>query len=270
MKRHPDEIAAKMHEALRDKEFKLYLQPKIDLKTKSTAGAEALVRWIDKKGEILFPNEFIPVFEQNGFCIFLDDYMLEQTCQLIRQWMENGIEPIPISVNQSRLIFFQPDYTARLQQLMETYQIPRGILILEITEGIALEKEQHLTARLTQIQNLGIQISMDDFGTGYSSLTMLGSLPIDELKLDRGFLLKASDPADTRSRIILQHIFQLAKSLNLPTVAEGIETVEQETFVRNWGGSYGQGYLYDRPMPVKEFNTKYMRGNFNEKTDFII
>ena len=153
---------------------------------------------------------------------------------------------------------------------METYQIPRGILILEITEGIALEKEQHLTARLTQIQNLGIQISMDDFGTGYSSLTMLGSLPIDELKLDRGFLLKASDPADTRSRIILQHIFQLAKSLNLPTVAEGIETVEQETFVRNWGGSYGQGYLYDRPMPVKEFNTKYMRGNFNEKTDFII
>lgn len=140
MKRHPDKIAAKMHEALRDKEFKLYLQPKIDLKTKSTAGAEALVRWIDKKGEILFPNEFIPVFEQNGFCIFLDDYMLEQTCRLIRQWMKNGIEPIPISVNQSRLIFFQSDYTARLQQLMETYQIPRGILILEITEGIALER----------------------------------------------------------------------------------------------------------------------------------
>lgn len=259
MKRHPCNITEnQMHQALREEEFKLFLQPKVHLKNGTVTGAEALVRWISSDGRTFFPNDFIPLFEQNGFILSLDHYMLKQACRLIQFWIKHDFRPVPISVNQSRQTFLQPDYFSRLQDLIKTWQIPDGFLILEITEGIALENEQELNALLTQIRTLGIQISMDDFGTGYSSLTVLGNLEIDELKLDRGFLLKASEPSNSRARIIMEYTLQMANRLQIPTVVEGIETWEQAELSQSLGSIYGQGYLYGKPMPVEEFHTRYI------------
>lgn len=256
-RKQEDIIEARMHQALRAAEFKLFLQPKVHLKSGTVTGAEALVRWISDDGQTFFPNDFIPLFERNGFCVSLDHYMLKQACCLIQFWIKHDFRPVPISVNQSRQTFLQPDYFSRLQDLIKTWQIPDGFLILEITEGIALENEQELNALLTQIRTLGIQISMDDFGTGYSSLTVLGNLEIDELKLDRGFLLKASEPSNSRARIIMEYTLQMANRLQIPTVVEGIETWEQAELSQNLGSIYGQGYLYGKPMPVEEFHVKY-------------
>lgn len=259
MKRHPCNITeTQMRQALREEEFKLFLQPKVHLKNGTVTGAEALVRWISSDGRTFFPNDFIPLFEQNGFILSLDHYMLKQACRLIHFWIKNHLPPVPVSVNQSRQTFLKPDYVSRLQELIKTWQIPDGFLILEITEGIALKNEIELNSLLSQIRTLGILTSMDDFGTGYSSLTVLGNLRIDELKLDRGFLLNAAEPSNTRARIIMEHTLQMAARLQIPTVTEGIETKEQAELARNLGSIYGQGYFYGKPIPAEEFHNKYI------------
>lgn len=252
-------VESRMHRALKDHEFQMFLQPKIDLKTQSTAGAEALVRWKPSKGRMLFPNDFIPLFERNGFCAQLDRYMIRQACRLLRQWIDDGKQVLPISVNQSKTTIFQAGYGNNLRKLLREYRISPGLITLEILEDAALYGADTLSELIHELKTLGVRISMDDFGTGYSSLTLLGNLPIDELKLDREFLWKASE--NPRSRIIIEHILQLAKRLELSTVAEGIETPEQAEMVQIMGGDYGQGYLYSKPIPSEEFTTQYAEQN---------
>ena len=251
-------IESHMHQALAKEEFKLFLQPKKNLKTGELESAEALVRWKPDDGRLLFPNQFIPLFEQNGFCVELDLYMVEQACRLIRSWIDCEIVPIPISVNQSKLLFFEPDYVQTLEGILERYQVSPKFIILEILEGLALENVEELNEKISQLQEAGFRISLDDFGSGYSSMNTLSRLKINELKLDRGFLLSAAGPEHEKSRLIMGQIIQLSHQLDISTVSEGVETAEDEEFIRSIGCDVGQGYFYHRPISAKEFHEIYM------------
>lgn len=253
-------VESHMHQALENREFRMYLQPKIDLATGELGGAEALVRWTTGSGRVLYPDQFIPLFEKNGFSVSLDLYMVECACRQLRAWMEADIQPVPLSVNQSKLLFFEADYIQNLQDLIDRYQIPAKWITLEILEGLALENAGELNARIGQLQAIGFRISMDDFGSGYSSLNTLSNLTIDELKLDRGFLMEAADKSDPRARIIMEQVVQMARQLGISVVVEGVETRENEALIRSLGCDYGQGYYYSRPITVEEFTAKYWGG----------
>ncbi|WP_164489147.1 GGDEF domain-containing protein [Ruminococcus sp. Marseille-P6503] len=252
-------IESHMHQALKDGEFKLFLQPKKDLHSGMLSGAEALVRWKTNDGRMIFPDQFIPLFERNGFCAKLDTYMLEQVCKQIDSWIKTGIEPIPISVNQSKLMFFESDYVGTLIALINKYNIPAQLITLEILEGLALNNIEEINAKILQLQGEGFRISLDDFGSGFSSLNTLGKLKIDELKLDRDFLLNASDQEQKRVRLIMQQTILMAGQLGISTVAEGVETPENEALICELGCDIGQGYLYSRPISAADFDKRYMK-----------
>ena len=254
-----NDIESHMHQALLDGEFQMFLQPKKDLRSGELAGAEALVRWRTSDGRMIFPDQFIPLFERNGFCARLDLYMAEQACRRIRSWMDRGIAPIPLSVNQSKRLFFEPDYVQSLTDLARAYGIPPRFITLEILEGLALENVDALNEKIGQLQAVGFRISLDDFGSGFSSLNTLGKLRIDELKLDRGFLLGVSSREQDRVRLILKEIVQIARQLSISTVAEGVETAEDERLIREVGCDLGQGYLYGRPVSADAFDAAFMQ-----------
>lgn len=246
-------IEAHMEQALKDGEFKLYLQPQNCFKTGRLGGAEALVRWITAEGEMIYPDQFIPLFEKNGFCSELDFYMVEQVCRQMCEWRDMGKEMIPVSVNQSKLVFYKEDYVERLCRIVEKYNILPEMLTLEILEGMSLENVKQLNERILEMKAKGFKISMDDFGSGYSSLNTLSSLDIDELKLDRVFLLKMSGEKKEKQQIIMKQIVEMAKKMDIITVAEGVETKEQEVFICEAGCDYGQGYYYSPPVSAQEF-----------------
>ena len=259
-------IESHMHQALKDKEFRMFLQPKMDMRTGKLGGAEALVRWIPKDGTIIYPNQFIPLFESNGFCSSLDMYMVENVCRKIREWIDAGITPVPISVNQSKILFYEEDYVENLCAALERYRIPGDLITLEILEGLAAGNIDELNEKIDQLKEKGFRISMDDFGSGYSSFNILGKLHIDELKMDRVFLSAITGKEDERQKIIMAQVVDLAKKLRISTVAEGVETKENETLIRTLGCGYGQGYYYSRPIDEDEFDRKYMeKGNGNHE-----
>ena len=237
----------------------MFLQPKINLKTGKLGGAEALVRWLKKDGDMIYPNQFIPLFESNGFCARLDMYMVEQVCRRIRKWIDEGIEPIPISVNQSKLLFYEEDYVESLCRLIEKYRIPARLITLEILEGLAIGNVEELNNRISSLQEKGFRISMDDFGSGYSSFNTLGKLKIDELKLDRVFLIEITNEKENRQRIIMEQVVDLTKRLKISTVVEGVETRENEVLIQSFGCDYGQGYYYSRPVSADEFEEKFLK-----------
>ena len=250
-----EDVILHMHAALRAKEFELYLQPKVDVSTGRLASAEALVRW-HRDGRMLSPGLFIPIFDKTGFSFYLDRYMLQEVGRLIRGWRERGIAPIPVSVNQTKITFYNETYINYLKWIKETYGIPDGGMILEILESMAVDNLGEANRILDEARSLGYRISMDDFGSGYSSLNVLAKLKLDELKIDQTFLRNMGP--EGKERIILQMIIDLSRRFGISTVVEGVETREQEAMVRSMGCSLGQGYLYSRPLPAKEFTERFM------------
>lgn len=248
-----------MEQALENGEFKLYLQPKIRLSDGTAAGAEALVRWHTEDGTFFFPGEFIPLFETNGFCVRLDLYMVEQACKQIRSWLDRGIAPIPISVNQSRLLFMEENYVDNLTKILEKYGVSPSLIVLEILEGMAAQNLSALNERIKQLHCAGFKVSMDDFGSGYSSLNTLSQLTLDELKIDQSFLRGIAQENDEKRWTILKQIVLLAQKLNITTVVEGIETQENAQRMAEFGCEYGQGYFYSKPICAQEFSEKYMK-----------
>ena len=253
-------IERHMNQALRDGEFEMFLQPKKDLRSDTLAGAEALVRWRTTGGRMIYPDQFIPLFERNGFCMQLDLYMVEQACRQIRVWLGRGVTPIPISVNQSKQLFFKPDYVQALKAMVRKYGISARLITLEILESLALENVDALNGIILQLHAEGFRISLDDFGSGFSSLNALSRLKIDELKLDRAFLLNLSPQEQARSQLIIKEIVQMARLLSIATVAEGVETAEDEGMIRALGCDFGQGYLYSRPVSAADFDRIFMQG----------
>lgn len=259
MSRKKMSIEAHMQTALEQEEFKLYLQPKAELQTDRIIGAEALVRWQKPDGSFLFPDEFIPIFEANHFCVKLDMYMVKQVCQLLQSWIQQGITPIPISINQSKRLFAKQNYTDMLEKIVDHYNVPHHLITLEILEGIATEDLEQLRQQIENLQEKGFRVSIDDFGSGYSSLNMLYELKIDELKLDKGFLRKVSHEDRHRRMIILEQTISFSEKLDIVTVAEGIETAEDRDTMRKLGCHIGQGYFYSKPLPAEAFFEKYMK-----------
>ena len=246
-------IEDNMNQALENGEFVMYLQPKCNLANGGIVGAEALVRWIMPGHGIVPPNDFVPVFERNGFIIKMDQYIWEEACKLIRKWMDAKITPLPISINVSRRHLRDINFIQILDSLIEKYQIPKSLLEIEITETV---NEAGISESMQQLKDHGFTLLMDDFGSGYSSLNTLKDTQFDVIKIDRSFLQDFIGSA--RGQRIVEHTIQMAKSIGLDMIAEGVETKDQADFLQNCGCNTAQGFYYAKPMPVEEFEKLYI------------
>lgn len=251
------QIENKMEYALANNQFKVYLQPKYHLRKNRIEGAEALIRWIDPDEGILPPDQFIPLFEKNGFILNIDIYVFQQVCIAIRKWINNDIEPMVISVNLSRSYLDNPYFLEIFEQLIHKYQVPPKYIELEFTETIVYDNLEHLIGLINEIHRIGFTCSLDDFGSGYSSLNMLKNVPVDVLKLDKGFFDDDDQIQNghkiARADAVVESVLDLAKRLNMKTVSEGIENQEQVAFLRNANCDMVQGYIFSKPLPIKDF-----------------
>lgn len=245
------EIEKDMHRAMGAGEFEVYLQPKYDLVTKKMVGAEALVRWIKEDGSTIYPDEFIPVFEKNGFIRQLDFYMLEHVCAMLRRRLAEHKKCLPISVNQSRVLLNSDTYTTDVAFVLNSYNTPPDLIELELTERIFSDSLDDMADMMGVLKDLGVKWSIDDFGTGYSSLNLLKKLPVDIIKIDKAFL----DETETSnvSKIIIRKTVELTRELDKMVVCEGVETEAQANYLKEIHCDVAQGYLYARPMPMDEF-----------------
>ncbi len=245
------EIESRMENALANGEFKVYFQPKYNLDTGSIAGAEALCRWIPDDGKAIYPDEFIPVFEENGFIMKLDYYMLNKVCEMIQKRQREGKENVRVSVNQSRVLLNDEQYQDKVAAVLARHGSPGQFIELELTEMIFQDDLTEFANIMDQIRGLGIKWSIDDFGTGYSSLNLLKELPVDIIKIDKSFL----DEAETSetSKIIIRKTVELTQELDKHVLCEGVETESQAEYLREISCDMAQGYLYARPMPMDQF-----------------
>ena len=245
------EMENRMHDALGRDEFVVYLQPKQSLKKAAIGGAEALVRWRAPEG-LIPPNDFIPLFEQNGFIVDLDLHVFEKVCAMLRKWLDNGVTPVPVSVNMSRVHLADPQFLERYETIRRAYDVPPELLEIELTESLVFENPHLLVQFIERIRAHGYHCSIDDFGSGYSSLNLLKDMNVNVLKLDRVFF--ASQEADNaRERTVIVSVIDLAKKLSMGTVAEGVETTRQVEFLQQAGCDMVQGYVFSRPVPLAEF-----------------
>uniref|UniRef100_UPI003AB2AEB0 EAL domain-containing protein n=1 Tax=Selenobaculum sp. TaxID=3074374 RepID=UPI003AB2AEB0 len=237
--------------ALESGQFEFYLQPKCSIDTGNIVGAEALVRWRHPMKGLISPGKFIPVFEKNGFILKLDVYIWESVCKLLRQWIDEGRQPMPISVNVSRINLYNPKLCDILIGLVEKYQLEPYLLELELTESAYTENEKLLVSIIERLRGYGFRILMDDFGSGYSSLNILKNLPVDVLKIDLHFL-GGSDKFN-RGGNILTSVVRMAKWMALPVIVEGVETREQVDFLCSIACTTAQGYYFSPPIPVLDY-----------------
>lgn len=253
--RKQENVESRMHEALDNHEFRPYLQPKWNMETDHIAGAEALVRWVNSDGTVIPPDEFIPVFEKNGFIEQIDFYMLDMICGYIRRMIDEGREVYPVSINQSRYLLYDPNYILKVQEIMLKHRVPKGLIELEITETVFFNEKDRMLEVMRNLKEFNMNLSIDDFGSGYSSLNLLRDIPFDVLKIDRGFLDESTQSES--GKFILRKIVEMAEGLNLKVICEGVETHEQVEMLLDIGCVYAQGFLYSRPIPLEEFMEKY-------------
>ena len=246
-------IEQEMYQALMNKEFKVYYQPKMYANSEELYGAEALVRW-EHNGKMIPPSEFVPLFEKNKFILKLDVYVFEQVCNDMKKWKEKySKEPI-ISVNVSRDHFLDEHFLEKYMIIASKYGIDTNKIDLEITESATVEAGIDIIEIMNKMKKLGFLISIDDFGTGYSSLSTLQDMPADILKIDKSFV----DRIGKNEKNMVDYILIIAKELKLTTIAEGVETKEQKDYLLEKGCDIIQGYYYAKPMPEEEFE-EYMK-----------
>ncbi|MGD1820403.1 MAG: two-component system response regulator [Pleomorphochaeta sp.] len=249
-------IVSEMDEAINDRQFIIYYQPKWDMETNSIIGFEALVRWIHPKYGFMSPADFIPIFEKNGFITKLDMYVWDSVCNQMRVWLDKGYKVYPVSVNVSRNDLYSEDLVNKVNDLLIKYNLPTTLLHLEITETVYAQSQLQLRQVVDSLSKSGFVIEMDDFGSGYSSLNMLNTLSVDIIKLDLLFLNKKnSDLKNNKS--ILKLIVNIAKEMNLDLIAEGVETQEDVKKLLEIGCKKAQGYYYAKPMPAEEIEKLY-------------
>ena len=249
------ELEQMMHSALEKDEFKLFIQPKHRVSDGALGGAEALVRWISEEKGFISPGRFIPLFEKNGFVGPVDNYILEQLCIFQRSRLRKGYKTVPISVNVSRVQLSNPNLAQEICDIVDKYSVPHKYIDIELTESACFDDMDVLIDTIKQLRSMGFPVSMDDFGSGYSSLNLLKELPFDTLKIDGEFFRNVTDA--NRANIVVKNIIDLAKSLNMTVVAEGIETQEQVDFLKTTECDLIQGYFYSKPISAKDFE-QYM------------
>ncbi len=248
------EITNQMENALLSDEFVVYLQPKMDLARDGIAGAEA--RWVRGDGRILMPDEFIPIFEKNGFILKMDYFVYETVCKKMREWLDRGGKVMPVSVNVSRVHLMEEDFVGEVLRLVDQYGIDRNLLEFELTESIFLDNTEVALVFMSRIRDLGFNASIDDFGAGYSSLSLLKDINMDVLKLDKEFFRKGDMKRE--DQIIVSSIINMAKQLNVKVLSEGVETTMQSEFLKAMDCDMAQGFLFSKPMPIEDFEKKYI------------
>lgn len=245
------EIAGIMEGALADEQFLVYYQPQYNHATGSLVGAEALVRWKHPERGLISPGLFIPIFERNGFITQLDLYVFGHVCAFLRKCMDQKIPIVPVSSNFSQYDIFQPRFVEKLEELRMKYDVPVKYLRVEITESAIVGGSDRVNEIVKRLRECGYVVEMDDFGSGYSSLNVLREVDLDVIKLDMLFLSEKAN--NNRGGTIISSIVRMAKWLDMPVIAEGVETMGQADFLRSIGCEYIQGYLYSKPLPEEEF-----------------
>ncbi|WP_167954762.1 putative bifunctional diguanylate cyclase/phosphodiesterase [Anaerosporobacter faecicola] len=246
------QMAKEMNYALEHHQFLMYLQPEIDLHIYRIVAAEALVRWNHPTKGLLSPYQFIPLFESNNFIIKLDYYIWENACKTIRHWIDNKIQPVPISINVSPIHFDQPKFVDVLNSYIEKYKIPKNMIELELPERAFADLTLDIIKTIKTLRSEGFILCIDNFGSYHSPLNLLKDLPIQVMKLDRKFLMQNTSTEDGLT--IIRYLNAMAKELNLTVVAEGVETNEQANFLTEIGCDLAQGYFFAQPMAVRDFD----------------
>lgn len=228
-------------------EFQLYYQPQLSLESKKIIGVEALLRWQREDGEMMLPGKFIPLLEETSLIVSVGEWILRQACADHITWKNNGKGSIPISVNLSARQFRDQDLVEMIRRVLGESGTDPSMIELEITESCVMEDPEMALHILQECHNMGMRVAIDDFGTGYSSLSYLKKFPLDVLKVDQSFV--ADLPEDEDDAAIVDTIIAMGHRLNLVVIAEGVETEEQATFLREHGCDNVQGYFYGYPMP---------------------
>lgn len=251
-------VTLSMEPALKNKEFEMYLQPKIAIKNNEVAGGEALVRWNHPKYGLIPPNTFIPIMEQSGFIQKLDFFMLEEACQFLKDCSKKGIPQIPISVNFSKAHLDNSHLVEQIFQTVNAVGINTNMIEIEFTESIFIEGFDRLVEIVKDLKLLGFHVSLDDFGSAYSSLNCLKELPIDIIKIDKGFLQESTN--SEKGKLIIAKVVELIKSLRMISIMEGVETHDQVDFLRKLSCDFIQGYYYAKPLQQEAY-IEYLKNN---------
>lgn len=247
--------------ALSNGRITYHLQPQVDMKTGEIIGAEALTRWIDKDSSLISPATFIPALEESGFVVTLDKYIWQGVASWLRERINRGLRVVPISLNVSRVDILVCDVAEHMGALAAQYNLPPELMRIEITETAYTGESEAVDKLTANLHARGFSTYMDDFGTGQSTLAMLKNVNVDVIKLDRAFVPVGGDHG--RSTQIISSMLEMAHSLHLPVVVEGVETNEQANMLRQMGARYAQGFLYYSPMPAKDFEVLLDGGNNN-------
>ncbi len=250
-------LEQKMGPALKNGEFVPFIQPRFDLFRQAVVGGEALVRWIEPDGTMYTPDRYVPFFERNGFITELDFAVFCSVCGKLRQWLDEDRPVPPISVNVSRRHLEYPDFVERYGSVIRHYDIPKGLVELELTESVAYFDMKRLKTVLRGLQRYGFVLSLDDFGSEYSSLNILKELPVDIVKLDRMFF---GERQSDRERVVIESCVEMCHRLGIMVVCEGVEKQEQVDFLRGIGCRLIQGYWFAKPMPVSEYEKMIFGG----------
>ena len=246
-----------LRRALERHEFLLHYQPQYDLASGALTGVEALIRWQHPELGLVPPGRFIGVAEESGLIVPIGDWVLREACQQAVRWQQSGLPPLTLSVNLSAIQFKRGNVEQSVARALAESGLTPGLLELELTESILIQNVESVLGSVRQLKQMGVKLAIDDFGTGYSSLSYLKQLDIDQLKIDQSFVRDlASDPDDAA---IVRAIIQMARSLNLRTIAEGVETELIRDQLQAFGCDAAQGYLYSRPVPASEIETLYAR-----------
>lgn len=245
-------LLSEIKDGIRQDEFIFYAQPQCDIFTGKIVGAEALVRWQHGSQGLIPPGKFIPVLESSGMIYLLDQLVWEKVCQWLRSWLDRGYQPVPVSINISRIDIMSLDVPAYLLMLLKKYELSPKYLKAEITESAYAEENSTINSTVERLREAGFLVMMDDFGSGYSSLNMLKSISVDVLKIDMRFL-EISEAEEHKGIGILESIVNMARMMVLPIIVEGVETIQQENILRNMGCRYTQGYYYYKPLPLQQF-----------------
>ncbi len=247
-----------LRRAIAEGQLLLHYQPKVNAADGMIVGAEALVRWLHPVQGLLPPGDFIPLAEESGQILALTDWVLETVCSDLARWRREGLPEIPVSVNMASPSFASDQLPAHLSALLQRHQLPLHVLMLEVTESLLMDNAERVVALLDTLRAMGFGVSLDDFGTGYSSLSYLRRFPIDELKIDRSFVTDVWRGG--RDGAIAASIIALGREFGLRVVAEGVETIEQASYLLRLGCATQQGYLFARPLAGEAFRQLLANG----------
>ena len=254
------QIEDRFEEALAGDEFRIYLQPKVDTLTGKIVGAESLARWFCN-GIVLYPTEFVPILEREGMVAHLDLYVLKKTCEYLKNWIDKGIEPVQVSVNFSRKDLEYKNLAKEITDIIDSYGIDRNLIEIEVTETASEDERILMTSFLSTLKEQRVATAIDDFGTGYSSLSTLRDFPVSVIKIDRSFI--TNEELNRSDEIVLKNIVSMANELGIAVVTEGVERPDQTRLLNSVGCHVVQGFLYDNPMPMEDFEKRLVKGSYN-------